>query len=746
MAEDSEKTKTFSKRRSLIFPCATVFISSFCIMVLELVAGRLIARFLGASLYTWTSVIGVVLAGITIGNYLGGRIADRFIARKALAVLFTLASATCVSTVVLNNRVALWLWLWQFNWPLRVFSHVSIVFLLPSILLGTISPVVAKMALDKGLAAGRTVGDIYAWGAAGSIVGTFAAGYYLIAMMGSITIIWSISGVLLIMGIFYWSRFKTAYLVVVLVAAAFVTSIGPWSWAQNCGAAIGLREKSDSAILYETESQYSYIQVRRISKVPEKRHFIQDKLVHSSVNLDDVIDLQYNYEQVYAAVTHRFGRGKDKLSFLTLGGGGYVFPSYIEKTWPGSRNDVVEIDPAVTEAALNIFWPRKDTSIRTITMDARNYVDELLMDSDAVKITYDFVYEDALNNYSVPYQLTTLEFNERISQIMSDDGIYMVELIDNFDTGLFVGAFINTLEETFEYVYAISNQDVVSASERKTFVVIASHHSLDLEDIGAEYKGIPADVLSEEEMRELRKKSKGIVLTDDYAPVENLMAPTVRKEAAEALARRKELLAIRDNREQAVKIVAEIESLLRKSKTDQAIDRLKKVDSKLSAHCVRMLASNLAKQVETTDGKYKVNPALADIYYYLAMVLSQLGQKSEAQAQLRFAEQAYREKLTNEPDSHDMHSHLAGIMFLLDGDPAQIVYHFQRAAELKPDSLQNQVNFIMALETQGQLDAAIAAAQKAITIMQNNGRDNDATQLRQYLQKLKNKKARLMKK
>ena len=78
------KSKGFS---SIIVPAATVFLASACVMVLELVAGRLVARHLGSSLYTWTSVIGVVLAGITIGNYIGGRIADRWEARKSLAVL-----------------------------------------------------------------------------------------------------------------------------------------------------------------------------------------------------------------------------------------------------------------------------------------------------------------------------------------------------------------------------------------------------------------------------------------------------------------------------------------------------------------------------------------------------------------------------------------------------------------------------------------------------------------------------------
>ena len=211
MNAEPNQEKSNLKRRSLLFPCATVFVSSFCIMVLEIVAGRLIARFLGASLYTGTSVIGVVLAGITVGNYLGGRIADRFPSRKALAVLFAIASVCCVATVALNNMVALWTWLWQFSWSLRAFCHVSLVFFLPSLILGTISPVVAKMALDQGLATGRTVGDIYAWGAAGSILGTFVAGYYLIAAMGTVAIIWAIAGVLLLMAIIYCSRLKVLY-------------------------------------------------------------------------------------------------------------------------------------------------------------------------------------------------------------------------------------------------------------------------------------------------------------------------------------------------------------------------------------------------------------------------------------------------------------------------------------------------------------------------------------------------------
>ena len=283
---------------SILIPAATVFFSSACIMILELVAGRLIARHLGSSLYTWTSVIGVVLAGITIGNYLGGRIADRFCARKAIAVLFGISSVACVVIVVLNNLVGKWNVLSYLNWPWHVFTHVSLVFLIPSTLLGTISPVVAKMALDRGLPTGRTVGDIYASGAAGSIAGTFLAGFYLIAAMGTIAIIWTVGFALLLVAILYWHRFRVLYLWAAIFTVLMTMGMAPAGWAESAGSSIALREKSDANILYEAESQYCYIAVRQLSKDPDRREFVQDKLKHSEIIMNDIRNLQYFYQQV----------------------------------------------------------------------------------------------------------------------------------------------------------------------------------------------------------------------------------------------------------------------------------------------------------------------------------------------------------------------------------------------------------------------------------------------------------------
>jgi len=255
----SEKTKTTEPRprfSPLIISCGTVFISNACIMALELVACRIISRHLGSSLYTWTSVIGVVLAGITLGNYLGGRLADHFRPKKFLAVIFGVCSASCVLTIALNNLVGNWQWLWYLIWPMHIFAHILLVFLVPSTLLGMISPVVAKMALDSGLPTGRTVGDIYAWAAAGSIIGTFITGYWLIAALGTVAIIWLVGAALLLMGILYWIRFWPLYILTLLFCCVWVVGMAPGQWFETTGAKLALRNEPNPNVLYGNESQY----------------------------------------------------------------------------------------------------------------------------------------------------------------------------------------------------------------------------------------------------------------------------------------------------------------------------------------------------------------------------------------------------------------------------------------------------------------------------------------------------------
>jgi predicted membrane-bound spermidine synthase len=514
---------------SILVPGVTVFISSGCIMVLELIAGRIIARNLGASLYTWTSVIGVVLAGITIGNYIGGRVADNLPTRKTLSSLLGSCSVACVIVIVLSNLADEWLWLWKLSWPAHIFIYVSLVFILPSTLLGMISPMVAKMALDKGLPTGKTVGSIYACGAAGSIAGTFLAGFYLIAVLGTIAAIWTVAVVLLLMAILYQARLWVLYVWAVIFIVLMTVGIAPAKWAESTGSTLGVRKLADPTILYETESQYCYIAVQQLSKDPDTRRFLEDKLVHSEIIMNDVLNLQYFYLKIYASLTEDLVR--DKLSAMIIGGGGYAYPQYLEKRWPGSHIDVVEIDPAVTEAAMKAFGLEKNTAINIFTMDARNYVDELLnKHRNGQEIPrYNFIYEDAFNDYSVPFQLVTKEFNDKIAKILTDDGVYMMNIIDIFDSGQFLSALINTLEKTFPYVNVVTENK--PHSERNTFVIIASKGNFNLENLNSEEPAKNSDLwrLSESDIETLRKKTHRIIFTDDYAPVENMLAPVVRQ-------------------------------------------------------------------------------------------------------------------------------------------------------------------------------------------------------------------------
>ncbi|MHC4519476.1 MAG: fused MFS/spermidine synthase, partial [Planctomycetota bacterium] len=322
MVEATGTMGTLRRLLRMFIPSATVFFASGCIMILELVASRLVARDLGSSLYTWTSIIGVVLAGIAIGSYAGGRIADRYHARRALAVLFGLASAACVTTVILNNSVGQWAWLWRLAWPAHVFVHVCLVFFLPSVLLGTINPLVTKMALDQGLAAGRTVGTIHAWQAAGSIAGTLLAGFYLIANHGTVLIIWSIGAAMLAMALFYWISCWVLYFWAIVFGALATMGMAPAEWAQRAGLSVGLRQTQDpNVVLYEDETPYCHVQVRQLSQRPDRRAFWQDHLKHSEIVVGDVTNLQSFHSKVYAGLTQGLSAGMDQLSMLVIGGG-----------------------------------------------------------------------------------------------------------------------------------------------------------------------------------------------------------------------------------------------------------------------------------------------------------------------------------------------------------------------------------------------------------------------------------------
>lgn len=515
-------------------PNATVFISSMCLMVMEIVAARLLARDIGSSLYTWTSIIGVVLAGISLGNYVGGQLADRTSPVRTLPILFMAAALCCLLTLGLNAWAPEWQFLWVMSWPVRIAIHVAFVFLLPSTVLGMISPVVAKRALDRSRRTGRTVGGLYAWGAIGSIVGTFLAGFLLVALWGTKASFCMVASVLAVMGILYAKRNIPAYIVAAVCLMALWASLGRSSLASAVGQTVYLREPADENVLFHAESQYQYVEIRRDSKPPHMLMLKLDKLNHNMHLPEDPYNLRYGYERIYAAVTHREARGKDRISAFFIGGGGYTFPNYLHHHFPDSHIEVSEIDPVVTEAAEVGMALKPDHRFVIHDMDAGNVVTGLIqrMERGEDVPTFDFVYGDSFNHFSVPFHLVTLEFNEKIRRLLAPDGVYLLNLIDSFHSGRFLGAVIDTMEQTFAYVRVLTGMPVTDDWRiRCTFSIVASQEPLDLTNIGRDYPEYPileCYVMPDEQVREAVERSGGVILTDDYAPVENLLAPVIR--------------------------------------------------------------------------------------------------------------------------------------------------------------------------------------------------------------------------
>jgi hypothetical protein len=173
-----------------LLPYALAFTSSLCIMILELVSSRLVARHVGSSLTVWTSVIGIILGGICLGNVLGGRLADRVDPRRAVGPLFALGALLTLGSLWVNAEVGQILpHPDQMNWELRTVLVVLLDFLIPATVLGMVGPVVAKMAVEQATRAGSAIGDVYFWGAIGSIAGTFLSGFVLIYLVPTSTIV-----------------------------------------------------------------------------------------------------------------------------------------------------------------------------------------------------------------------------------------------------------------------------------------------------------------------------------------------------------------------------------------------------------------------------------------------------------------------------------------------------------------------------------------------------------------------------
>ena len=507
-------------QREVIKANIVVFIASFCTLVIELVAGRIMAPYVGVSLYTWTSIIGVVLAGISIGAYLGGLIADRYPRSSTLGWLLFLSGLGAFFISPLTNLVGAAQF--QTSLMIRILLITTIIFLVPSCLLGMISPVVVKLTLNNLEKTGNVVGKIYAFSTLGSILGTFATGFFLISWMGTRQILFTMGIILILSALVFGGFFVRKK-----VLALFFIVLIPLIWAFYGYA---FKPPLDEETYFFKESNYYTIKLKRDttrSGGEPLEALILDHLVHSYTDLNDPLYLEYEYIRIYEEMVRWQADKRRSFKALFIGGGGYTLPRFIEAKYPQAGIDVVEIDPDITRVVKSYLGVSEDTRIRSFNEDGRWFV----MNSKE-QGSYDFIFGDAFNDLSIPYHLTTKEFAMQLKRLLKPDGLLLANVIDSFKKGAFMPSYIRTLEEVFgkgnvHLITLSSDYDHIGIS---TCVVVASSQRLDIDDFvktgkGKDGKEMTSHVMPQDRLQQYLMERYSVILTDDYVPVDNLIAP-----------------------------------------------------------------------------------------------------------------------------------------------------------------------------------------------------------------------------
>ncbi len=512
-----------SLRLTPLKPMLIVGFASFCLMVIELIAGRIMAPTLGVSLYSWTSIIAVILGGITLGNALGGRIADRVGSHQTLGNIFIVAGLSTMLIVYAQQ------WMdWFYRGPvgsllLATLYYSLMVFFAPAFFLSFVTPMVIKLHLNDLTTTGRTVGHIYAASAAGSIAGTMLTGYVLIDWFGTKTITIGIASLLILVGLSIgraWKLLKHRivpfYIMLFLVGLALPNSC-------------------------TKESKYYCIIIssRAIEGVGDATTVRLDHLVHSFLVPDATTGVKawgYSYERAFAQLVGSQRSVQDTFATFSIGGGGYVAPRYFHAVYPNSRHTVAEIDPGVTAINEQQLGLPRSQRLSTINQDAR-----MVLKTIGPQQRYDYIFGDAFNDFAVPYHLTTRQFNQLLKQHLTPDGWYAINIIDDPRSGKFIASVVKTLQQDFASVWLVPDVKTLPPTGRTTFIVLASDAPLDKKAWSSATLPVTVNntvlntdsgesdmikTITEGQILDQWLEQKGgIVLTDAYVPVDRMIAP-----------------------------------------------------------------------------------------------------------------------------------------------------------------------------------------------------------------------------
>ncbi|MBA2392971.1 MAG: fused MFS/spermidine synthase [Ktedonobacteraceae bacterium] len=486
------------------FLIAQVFISGMTSLALEMCASRLLGAYFGTSLYIWAVLIGLVLIYLTIGYFLGGRLADRYPSTRALCII-TSAAALTTSLIPFVSQGIL-------SWSVQAMAQVSVsaflssligtvlLFAVPVTLLGLVSPYAVRLMTQHVEQSGRTSGSLYAISTAGSILGAFLPVLWLIPTFG-VRRTFLILGVLLFAASLWSLRpyWRPAFIVVLV---ALILPLGPL--------------KNIPDLIYNQESLYNYIQVTQLPDGSRQLVLNEGDAIHSIYYPDrNQVLTGWYWDYFLAAPYFNQGFTPQKLHRVGIIGlaAGTIARQFTQVYGPVPI-DGAEIDPSIVNVGRKYF-AMNEPNLHVYVQDGRAFL-------ATTQEQYDVVAIDAFQQPYIPFQLTTREFFGQIRSHLSPTGVVVLNTAHTTHDFRLVQAFVNTLKQVFPSVYIFNvpgtfNTEVMATMQPTSIDTFRSN--LAQLSPNTTIGQVASEVLPV--VKEAHANG-GIVFTDDRAPIEQI--------------------------------------------------------------------------------------------------------------------------------------------------------------------------------------------------------------------------------
>lgn len=474
---------------------ALVFVAAGAVLMLEILAVRLLAPYVGLTLETTTSIIGAALGGIAVGAAVGGYFADRTDTRRLIVCLLVGGGLLTLLTVPLVR----WLGPGARGDGDIAALGITLVALVPAAaVLSAVSPAVAHLQLHDLRASGTVVGGLSAWATAGALVGTFGTGFLIVPLLSVGTAVLIIGVALILIGVFLAG--STRVLAPVILAGMVAGGV-------LLGA---LSASADSPCERETEYHCTSLEMEA-STGGKGYHLVLDGDFNSYVIPDRPGYLYYGYIRWIADAIDGSYPAREPLDAVFVGGGGFTLPRWLEATRPGSRSTVLEVDGEMVDFVEDRLGLRTSPQLRVSVGDAR--IEMLDIESDST----DVVVGDAFSGLTVPWHLTTAEWMDEVNRVLKPDGLYAVNIID-MPPLEFLKAEVATLLDEFSEVRMIGYLDETGSPAGGNVVLLASERPLAK---GARSRVQGAFTLPTPKAEAFAEDTE--ILTDNYAPVDQLL-------------------------------------------------------------------------------------------------------------------------------------------------------------------------------------------------------------------------------